>query len=335
MENKTAEALSRAGSEASGAEPTEIAGMDFLIGSSPSLRRLREFINAQAEQTRPALLRGERGLRQAQIARAIHQSSHQRGRPFIAFDSHALSADALHQLLFAPAGGACYQGTLFINEFARLSTHTQQKLAILIEESIFSGRQADESSLRLILATEYDPSSLNPSNRFSSYALIEVCQSTSFALTPLRERPEDIPELAQRLAGRIARRLGKGALEISPTAIEALQEYAWPGNVDELEAVLESAIAAAPPHSISEEELPLHLLTSTLNRIPPQGIDLQQCVARFERLMIARAMKQTNNVQTRAAEMLGLRTQTLNMKLKRSAEKGPASDAVDDHAYEG
>jgi DNA-binding NtrC family response regulator len=148
-----------------------------------------------------------------------------------------------------------------------------------------------------------------------------MLRPSGFTIKPLRERSEDIPYLARRLAERIAKRLGKGPHEITPGALKMLSDYPWEGNIDELEAALESAICATQPQLIDESLLPSRVRYAALKSIPSSGIDLPKMVDDFERGLIDTALRQTNNNQTRAAAILGLRVQTLNMKLKRFKEK--------------
>jgi len=139
-------------------------------------------------------------------------------------------------------------------------------------------------------------------------------------IKPLRERSEDIPYLVAHLLDRLTKRLGRGPHEIDAVAMKVLSEYYWENNIDELEATLESAVACTLPHRIDESVLPPRVRYAGLKAIPTSGIDLPQMVDDFERNLIETALRQTNGNQTKAAHLLGLRVQTLNMKLKRFAE---------------
>ena len=143
----------------------------------------------------------------------------------------------------------------------------------------------------------------------------------SFTIKPLRERSEDIPYIAKYLVSRIAQKLGKGNHEITAESLAALSGYNWEGNLDELESVLESAISCLPPQQLDEAVLPSRIRYAHLKSIPPDGIDLPQIVDDFERNLIATALDQSGGSQTKASKLLGLRVQTLNMKLKRYADQ--------------
>ena len=211
------------------------------------------------------------------------------------------------------------RGTIYINDLTGLPLLLQQRFAAYIEEQRWGARSGRKLLQRLIFATEYDLSAGAAENRLA-YGLIEQLRSSSFLLKPLRERSEDIPYLACHLTARIANRLGKSAHEITPEAMDMLMVYEWERNIDELEAALESAIANTPPPRIDETLLPGRVRHATLRAIPPDGIDLPRIVDDYERSIIETALRQTSGNQTKAAQLLGLRVQTLNMKLKRFAE---------------
>src|SRR5215813_1634767 len=294
---------------------------DYFIGVSPHIAELKIFISVQAPVFHPTLLVGERGLRQEQIARALHQAGEHREKPFLAVNTRALNEDALHQLLFGSRGMIenTQRGTIYINELTGLPSLLQQRFAAYIEEQRWGARSGRKPLQRLVFATEYDSSARTAENRLA-YGLVEQFRSSSFLLKPLRERSEDIPYLAGHLASRIARRLGKEEPGITPEAMRMLVEYRWERNIDELESALESVIANAPPPRIDESLLPDRVRYATLQTIPASGIDLPGVVDDYARSLIETAMRQTGGNQTKAAQLLGLRVQTLNMKLKRYAE---------------
>lgn len=306
---------------AEGARPDSSRQFDCFIGVSPHIAELKDFISVQATVSHPTLIVGERGLRQEQIARALHQSSALRQEPFFAVNARALNEDTLHQLLFGPRGMLenTSRGAIYVNDLTGLPTLLQQRFAAYIEEQRWRTRSGRTITQRLIFATEYDSSARSTENRLA-FGLIEQLRSSSFQLKPLRERSEDIPYLAIHLAARIARRLGKSAHKITSEAMDMLMFYEWKQNIDELEAVLENAIANTPPPRIDETLLPDRVRHAALRAIPPDGVDLPRIVDDYERSIIEAALRQTSGNQTKAARLLGLRVQTLNTKLKRFAE---------------
>jgi len=301
--------------------PAPSPPFDCFIGVSAHLTRLKEFINVHAATLKPVLLIGERGLRQEQIARALHSASEHRDQPFFAVNAEAMDEESLYQLLFGPRGMIEYmgRGAIYINELAGLPPLLQQRFAAYIEEQRLDARSGRKPSRRLIFATNANPSSLNAENRHA-FDLVEQLRSSSFLLKPLRERSEDIPYLINHFASRIARRLGKEEREFTGPAIQMLVEYAWERNLDELESVIESMIVNSPPPRIDENLVPDRIRYATLRTIPPSGIDLSTVVRDYERSLIETALRQTGGNQTKAGRLLGLRVQTLNMKLKRFAE---------------
>lgn len=307
--------------------PLSLAGdalwrqFECFIGVSARIAELKEFVSAQAALSQPVLLAGERGLRQEQIARALHQASERREQPFFAVNARGLADGALDHLLFGSRGAmeAIKRGTIYINELIGLPALAQQRLAVYIEEQRWRARSSHTAGPRLVFATADDDAERTAENRLA-FGLVEQLRSSSFRLKPLRERSEDIPYLAVHLAARIANRLGKNAHEITPEAMDLLMVYEWKRNIDELEAALESAIANTPPPRIDETLLPGRVRHATLRAIPPDGIELPRIVDDYERSIIETALRQTSGNQTKAARLLGLRVQTLNMKLKRFAE---------------
>jgi len=295
---------------------------ECFTGVSQNVAELKSFIGVQAPQTHPVLLIGERGLRQEQIARVLHQASAQWSQPFFAVNAHGLSSDALHNLLFGAHGmiETVKQGTIYINELTSLPLLLQQRFAVYLEEHRWHNRGGNSGRQRLIFASEWNPADRTAENRIA-FGLVEMLRPSSFTIKPLRERSEDIQYLVKHLLARVVQRSRKGEHEITPAALHALQEYHWEGNIDELEAVLESAVNCLPPPQIDESVLPSRIRYARLKSLPPEGVDLPQIVDDFERNLIATALSQCGNSQTKASKLLGLRVQTLNMKLKRYADQ--------------
>ncbi|HMV50432.1 MAG TPA: sigma 54-interacting transcriptional regulator [Blastocatellia bacterium] len=304
---------------------------ECFIGVSTNIAGLKQFISVQAAQHQPTLLISERGLRQEQVARVLHQASENWAQPFFAVNAHSLDSEALHSLLFGHRGmiETCGSGTIYVNELTRLPALLQQRFAAYIEEQRWRGHSGrnhgQKSGPRLIFATEWNPSEMRAENRIA-YGLVDLLKQTSFTIKPLRERSEDIPYLTHHLLNRINKRLNKGPHEITTAAMKMLSDYSWEGNIDELEAALESAINSTKPLQIDESLLPTRVRYAALKAIPTAGIDLPQMVDDFERNLIETALRQTNNNQTKASALLGLRVQTLNMKLKRFKEKDGVFD---------
>lgn len=302
---------------------------ECFIGVSTNVAALKQFISVQVVQRQPTLLIGERGLRQEQIARVLHQAGQHWAQPFLSVNAHSLDSEALHSLLFGPRGmiETCQHGTIYVNELTRLPALLQQRFAAHIEEQRWRGQAGKQEGPRLIFATECNPGEMTAENRIG-YGLVELLRPTSFTIKPLRDRSEDVPYLARHLTEKVVRRLNRGPHDISMGAMKMLTDYAWEGNIDELEAALESAVTSMPPQQVDESLLPPRIRFAALKAIPSTGIDLPQMVDEFERNLIETALRQTHNNQTKAAALLGLRVQTLNMKLKRIKEKDEDAEEV-------
>src|SRR5215510_2882938 len=173
------------------ARPDSLRRFDYFIGVSPHIAELKDFISVRASLFHPVLLVGERGLRQEQIARALHQAGEHREKPFFAVNAGALSEDALHQLLFGPRGMIenMRRGTIYVNELIDLPPLLQQRFATHIEEQRWGARSGRNPLQRLVFATEYDSPTGAYENRLAC-GLIEQLRSSSFPLKPLRERSE-------------------------------------------------------------------------------------------------------------------------------------------------
>jgi DNA-binding NtrC family response regulator len=293
-----------------------------FIGVSAHLARLREFVNFQAKGGEPVLLIAERGLRPVEIARAIHSASERAKLPCLPIQTQSLSATDLHDLLFKPGGVLADEthATLYLNGLFELPLLVQQRLAYLVEEHRVQLYVKGRNDLRLIFATGVSPSEMSETHS-PVRGLLDSLRNSTFRLAPLRERTEDLPYLVEHLAAQIIKRLGKGAHKFAPETMQTIAEYEWEGNLDELEAVLESSIEQTPPPTVAYESLPPRIREANLIRIPAEGISFFQIVEEYERTLIARALSQTNGHQVKAARLLGLRAQTLNMKLKQYSAK--------------
>lgn len=288
-------------------------------GISQHIQALRHFIRAQAGQRQPVLLLGERGLKQKQIAQAIHQCGEKYNEPFIAVSTHLLQPAAVHALLFGPGGILRHNqaGTVFLAGTAELLSLLQRQLTLMLGDEY--GWAEPGIHPRLILAIT-EPDVIRRMEAPLLLAIRDALHSSTLSLLPLRERREDIPVLISHLTARLAVRLQRGTCQVTTTAITRLTEYDWPRNIDELEAVLESIISHLPPQRIESHLLPEPVCQSSLLSLLTIRQDYQQTVSVFEQRLIEAALRQADGVQVRAADLLGLRVQTLNAKIKRSRE---------------
>ncbi|MGH9934633.1 MAG: helix-turn-helix domain-containing protein, partial [Blastocatellia bacterium] len=266
----------------------------------------------------PLLIIGEQGLRQAQIALCIHQAGGGTLDTFHQVSPRMYDAETLHELLFGANGllVANTASTVFLDDLAALPPPLLRRLALLLVEECW---RAAHAGARLICG-DFEEAGVAGAREALAYGLDERLRPGAFRLKPLRERSEDIPGLVKLYAERLAQRLGRGEIVITPDALALLAAYDWRENLDELETVLESVIRHTPPTTIDEDLLPPRIRCADFRRIPAEGFSLKETVEQFEKSLIATALQQAGGVQTRAAQLLGLRIQTLNMKLKRFRE---------------
>jgi len=293
---------------------------DVCLGVSRQVQALREFIVEQAGRKNPVLLIGGRGQRKKAIAQTIHRCSPHRRLPFLSINTFGIGLEPLHHLLFGAKGvlKSKWQGTVFLNGLVHLLPLTHQHLAIYLGE--VAGESNANSLLhpRLVIAAESDGFERTADNRLAA-SIIEILRPSSFRIPTLHERKEDIPFLIARLMENLSHDLKFGQCQITARAIERLCEYEWPGNFEELESVLKAAIASLPPQIIEPDSLPEYIRDASPQVIPGGGIDLWRIVEEYERSLIETALRQTNGNQTQAAQLLGLKIQTLNMKVSRYA----------------
>ncbi len=293
---------------------------EACLGVSDQVQALREFIVDQAGKSGAVLLLGERGQRKKTIARAIHQCSQNHRLPFVAINTFGLELESLHHFLFGAKGilKAKWQGTVFLNGLVHLLPLTHQHLAIYLGELAGDLSANSQTRPRLVIAAESDKFERRADNRLAA-SIIEILRPSSIHLHPLRDRKEDIPYLIARLMERLTRALNRDQCRITANAIERLCEYDWPGNIEELESVLKAAIESLSPQLIEPNALPERVRDASPQTIPCDGIDLWQIVEDYERSLIETALRQTGGNQTQAAQLLGLKIQTLNMKVGRFA----------------
>jgi DNA-binding NtrC family response regulator len=294
---------------------------ECFAGVSSHVDALRNFVRDQGVERRPAILIGERGLRHAQIAFAIHLMSGQSPNQFYAVVARDHSEATLNELLASPSGliGGRHDGTIFIDDITSLPNPLQRRLAIYINERRVDAQAGEAPEARLIFAALYDAGGAGVDNSLF-HRLIATDYPTRFHIKPLRERREDIAHIVARALERIAERDAKGSLIISTEAMEAMTEYEWERNIEELESVLESALAKIKPLQIIPDRLPSRIRQASFQELPNEGIDLPQVVDDYERALVAGALRQAGGIQTVAAKVLRLHKQTLNMKLSRWRE---------------
>lgn len=308
-----------------------------LIGKSQSMQDIYGKIEQVADSRTTVLITGESGTGKELVAKALHYNSARRDRPFVALNCAALPETLIESELFGHEKGSftdatarrvgqfelANTGTLFLDEIGDLSPMTQAKLLRVLQEREFTrigGVQPIKVDVRIIAATNKNLEELVRKNQFREdlYYRINVI---ALYLPPLRERGEDIPLLAKHFLSKRIEEDGRPHQEFSKEAVELLSRYPWPGNVREMENIIEQAFLwSKGTTSITPEHLPNILRndsrSSSLRDDTLAGrLSLEKAVMEFEREIILDALKRTNYVQTHAANLLGISRRMLKYRM--------------------
>ncbi|MCC6285731.1 MAG: sigma-54-dependent Fis family transcriptional regulator [Phycisphaerales bacterium] len=348
------------------APPEQRAGLDRVIGDSPAMRRVKEQIRAVADSQGNVLLVGESGTGKEIVSRAIHELSSRRDRPFLAVNCAALSESLLESELFGHERGAftgaerlrkgrfelADGGTLLLDEISEISPSLQAKLLRVLQERSFERVGSSVTmgvDVRIIATSNRDLPRSVASGAFRQDLFFRL-NVLPIHLPPLRDRLEDIPDLARAFVARIASREGREAPAIDGGAMHLLREYGWPGNVRELENICERAVVLSRGSpSISRDLIEPWLTTSDIR--PAFGGMVEPKPARpaaytngvnghhtseahsagsivleprpledIERDVIIATLRRFNGHRVKTAEALGIGVRTLGLKLKKWKE---------------
>lgn len=325
---------------------------DLIKGSSQSIQQVLDTVRKVSGSHSSVLLRGESGTGKELLARAIHENSPRRKGPMISVHCGSLAASLLESELFGHSKGAftgahrdkpgrfemANGGTLFLDEIGDISLETQIKLLRVLQERAFEavgGTKTLRVDVRVIAATHQNLERLIAEGKFREdlYYRLNVI---SIALPPLRERKDDIFELALSFVTRAAERVGKRITHIDEEAVEVLKRYPWPGNIRELENAIERAIVLAEHEVITVRDLPAEFLNprplhsaitaSAGERGGEQrfvqtngGPSRKRRAAELERERLVGALQQTGGNKAEAARLLDMPRSTFFSKLKKHA----------------
>jgi DNA-binding NtrC family response regulator len=310
-----------------------------LVGKSPKMLQVFQLISQVAPSRSTILVVGESGTGKELVAKAIHQNSPRRDKPFVVVNSGSLPHELLESNLFGHVKGAftgavyakkglfelADRGTLFFDEIGNIPMETQAKLLRVIQEREFmrlGGVETVKVDVRVVAATNVDLRRAVEEGRFREdlYYRLNVI---AIQLPPLRQRKEDVPALVQHFVDKYAQENGKAVEGVTPEALQVLMDYDWPGNVRELENVIERGVVLATSPTIGKELVPEQVRSSPglfhipPVSVPPEGINLREVIAGFERRIIESTLDTTGGVQKDAARLLGLKPTTLNEMIKR------------------
>ena len=313
-----------------------------IIGHSRVMQEVHELIGQVAETKTNVLVYGESGTGKELVARAIHDQSPRSGKPFVAINCGAIPENLIESELFGHVKGAftgalqnkdglfeaATGGTLFLDEIGELSHPLQVKLLRALQEKSIRrvGDTADRKiDVRIVSATNRRLEDEVAAGRFREdvYYRLNVIQLT---LPPLRDRPEDIPLLAQHFIRRFADEIGKEVEGMDGEAFDMLSTYGFPGNVRELENLIERAVALARGPVIGTALLPPTVTanpsTGPISRIDDEGVDLEALVATYERSLLSEALSKTGGIKKKAARLLGISFRSFRYRLEKLEVEG-------------
>jgi two-component system response regulator PilR (NtrC family) len=298
-----------------------------ILGRSPQIQRVRELVARVAGTESTVLITGESGTGKEVVARAIHGASRRAGRPMVGINCAAIPAELLESELFGHVKGAftgadrarpglletAEGGTLFLDEIGDMPSAMQAKLLRVLQERTIrrvGGNEEIPVDVRVVCATYRDLELLVQCGDFREdlYYRINVIQ---IAMPPLRARIEDVPEFVQVFAAKHAGRMGRRVTGAEPAFVEALTGYRWPGNIRELENVVERAVALSTGELLQHDSLPAEVTgpaaagASERPRLTA-SMDLEQYLEEERRRYMTAALDQAGGIQTRAAERLGM-----------------------------
>jgi two-component system response regulator PilR (NtrC family) len=304
---------------------------DQLVARSEKMKGIMETVAQIAPTTSTVLLRGESGTGKELIARAIHHNSPRAERAFVSINCGALPDELLESELFGHTRGSftgavaskkgffevADGGTIFLDEIGDTSAAMQIKLLRALQEKVIrrvGGTEEIAVDVRVVAATNQDLDGLVREKRFREDLYYRV-NVIPIKLPPLRDRREDIPHLAFHFFDRYKRDMGKKLSGISDEAMAVLASYSWPGNIRELQNVIERAVALESKDTVRAESIPLEIraargesrdsLLTTLE-LAEKGIDLEQLLEQVREHFMREALGRKNGVQIQAARLLGM-----------------------------
>ncbi len=316
-------------------------GHEFMgiIGKSAAMRRLFELLPRVAKAPSNVLITGESGTGKELVARAIHKLSPRCDKPFVVVNCGGIPPNLLESELFGYKAGAftgavkdkeglfvkAHEGTIFLDEIGELPLEMQVKLLRVVQEKVVLPLGATKEikvDVRIISATNRDLAQevLKGNFREDLYYRLNVI---TLELPPLRERREDIPLLVEHFLRKYAQKMGKEIEGISDFALKALMEYDFPGNVRELENIIERSVALETGPLILPENLILSRRHHTEPKddftftLPEEGIDLEGLLERIEVSLLKQALQRTNGNKTEAAKLLKLNFRSFRYRLAK------------------
>jgi len=316
------------------AQVAEQGEREFLIGPSKQIREIVDLVQRVAKLSATVLILGESGTGKELLARLLHRESGRGDAPFIAVNMSAIPHELVESTLFGHERGAftgahkqqlgkfelATGGTLFLDEIGDLRFDLQAKLLRAIQEGEIErvgGTKPIRTDFRLIVATNVDLEKAVKEGRFREdlYYRINVIP---IRMPPLRDRIDDLPELARLFLSRYKGKFRKPVQDISDSALKILATYWWPGNIRELENLIERLVAVSDKDWITDEDLPLEYHFAKLDATSTASdTRFQEACDTFERNFILRALEKSDWNVTASARYLGIPLSTLKHKMSR------------------
>jgi DNA-binding NtrC family response regulator len=328
--------------------PAQSAFKD-IIGQSPPMKKIFRIVEKVAASDTTIMLNGETGTGKGIIARAIHECSPRRNKPFVQINCGATPEGLLESEFFGYRRGAftgatadkpgkfelANGGTIFLDEIGDMSADLQVKVLRVLEEGEFErvgGNETIKVDARIIAATHRDLEEEVQKGGFREdlyYRLYVI----PILLPALRERRSDISFLVQHFLEEFAAKNGKPVMTVAPEAMALIEAHTWPGNVRELRNLIERIVVLKEGDRIEPEDLPPKMRAAAEGPSragreprahPDEGISFQEAVSEFEKALILSALEKANWVKNRAADLLKIKRTTLVEKIKRyNLEKSP------------
>jgi DNA-binding NtrC family response regulator len=304
-----------------------------VIGTSPAMLQVLQAVNKIAPTDSTVLITGETGTGKEVIAKAIHAASPRKDRPFVKVNCAAIAETLAESELFGHERGAftgaqaskpgrfelAHEGTIFLDEIGDMPLLLQTRLlAVLQDKQIerVGGVRTIPVNIRIIAATNHDLQNRIKEGAFRSDLFYRL-NVVPVHLPPLRERPDDIALLVRHFTKRAAGRHRKSVPDLHPSALAALTGYDWPGNIRELENLIERMVLMADSSVLGTELLPRELLGPAPEHTPSALREIVGGITRSaEKQMIIDALNRTDQNRTKAAEVLGISRRTLQNKIK-------------------
>ncbi len=317
-----------------------VENFEGMISGSPEMLKIFALIPKAASSKASVLITGESGTGKELVARAIHQNSPRENEPFVTINCGGVPEQLLESELFGYKKGsftgavtdkmglfeAAHKGTIFLDEIGDLPLSLQVKLLRIVQEKSFKpvgGTQEISIDVRIISATNInlEEEVIKGEFREDLFYRLNVIQ---IRIPSLRERKMDIPILAQHFLEKYSQESGKEIRQISSYALKVLLDYSFPGNVRELENIVERSVALETSNIILPDSLTLSRFKNEMGKngvpdydIPPEGIDLEEEVGKLEKQLLLKALQRTNGEMKKAAELLNIPYRSIRYRLEK------------------